>query len=555
MRFQSFVISAVLGCGTILGSMVWTPSTATAQGYRTPDLMPDVMIKALGLEQAWTKTVSTPFGRQSLIDVQIFADPASMIQYTELVQNETDETATPKSPATQAMPTQPKILLRLRMGQMSDEGRLIDPSEAKRIVDNEMRRYKRRGIETSSRTVSVPNVLLYSLANDGTLERRDAETGELHWRVVVGRQRLGYGTLGVGANDVIVTNGGNLIQVRATDGFAIQDIPSGRPPRFGATVSGDFALLHTIGGNIEAYPLRDVTIDPYLEHVQGSALTNPVRVPSSSRVGWTTDQGYVYVMEVDGTPSTLFRLKTNGMVPGGLAAADNDRYYFGSDAGQAYGLRSTMNGRVMWVESIGEPFQTAPLMADDRVLFVTAYGNLFCLDAQTGKRLWEGTTQISQTYAAFGGRLYARTNVGKWIVIDLKDGTTVESPGQFEPDMILPNLLTNRLYVVNTSGLIQCLKPMDSDLPKLITSIEGESAPAASDAMPKDSEIAADKKEVDSSKTEADPFGASEGGGEGGADPFGATDAGSDPFGAADTSDDPFGGMTEEETSSDDPFN
>jgi outer membrane protein assembly factor BamB len=546
MRFQSLIVSALVGCGTLFGSTGWLPSVATAQGYQTPDLMPQVMMQALGMEQAWTKTVSTPYGRQSLVDLQIYVDPKSVNEYTELVQSETAKPA--ESGATAS---EPKTLLRLRMGQMSDEGRLIDAAEAKRIIDNEVRRYKRRGIETTTRTLSVPSVLLYSLANDGTLERRDAETGELYWRVVVGRQRLGYGTLGIGSTDVIVTNGGNLIQVRVSDGFVIQEIPSGRPPRFGATVSGDFALLHTTGGNIEAYPLRDVTIDPYLEHVQGSALTNPVRVPSSSRVGWSTEQGFVYVMDVDGSPSTLFRLKTNGLVPGGLAAADNDRYYFGSEAGQAYGLRATMNGRVMWVESIGEPFQAAPVVADDRVLFVSAYGNLFCLDAQTGKRLWEGSSQITEMYAAFGGRLFAKSNLGKWIVIDLKDGKTVSSPGQFDPERIVPNLLTNRLYVVNSKGLVQCIRPIGSELPKLTTSIERDAVTAEPKEAAKEEPMTADTGDQDPFKKDADPFGAAASGD----DPFGATDPGADPFGAADSGDDPFGGMSEEEPMSDDPFN
>lgn len=546
MRFPASLVSLPVWALVVVAGF----NSATAQQYSQADLMPLRMADSLGLEQAWLKNISAPFGRQSIVDQTLYVDSQNVIEYLEIIDSKASgDKMSGQKPAMAGeagdamamakMVDDAKVLARFRLGQIGESGRPIDKAEAERLANNEIRRLKRFNVSATTRMIETPQVLLYSLANDGTLERRDAETGELDWRIVVGKQALGYGSLGVGTKNLIVTNGGNLIQVRASDGLIVDELRTGRPPRFGATVSGNFGLLHTTGGNIEAYPLDDVTLDPYIEHVQGSALTTPVRIPSSARVGWSTDRGYVYVMELEGTPATLFRLKTDGLVPGGLSAADGKRFFFASDAGQAYGLRATKSGEVIWVESIGEPIRSAPVVAGDRVLFLSVYGNLYCLDASTGERLWdEATSGIFRLHAAFDDKLYAVRTTGDLVAVHLEDGSVASSAGAFQPTSVLKNELTNRLYILSDQGMVQCLRPTNSPLPQLLTAVERRVEPiTGEDAKPEREE----KSPADDpfNKPADDPFGA------GGNDPFGAG-AGDDPFGVGKGGDDPFGG---------DPFN
>ena len=510
--------------------------------YGGQELFSGPSAAALGMEVAWVGSLTSPYGVDSLVDVQLFVDVDNKLRYQELTAPDAEGT--------------PRVLSRMRMGGMSPEGRLLDDTEATRLATNEIRRLKRRGMAASSQIIEAPTVTLYSLSGDGALERRDGETGDLQWRISVGNENLGYGKLGVGPDHVAVINGGNLILVAAKTGKILNQIRTRRPPSFGAVISGSFVVVHTVGGNIEIYPLDDITRDPFVEHVQGAALARPVALPVEKKLCWPTDRGYLYVTELSGSPSTLFRLGTDGLVNGGAASAGKN-FFFATDRGQAYGLRASIDGEVLWVESLGEPIDRPPVVASDRVLFVSDYGLLFCLSQIDGTRQWDRPARgISAVHAAFDDRIYASDNAGMLIVLNLDDGTSVELPGAIVPNRVIQNSLTNRLYLVNARSMIQCLRPIESPLPKLAASFQVLEMPAeekADDAAAEKAATPAEKKDPFGA-ADSDPFGAGDsdpfGGGEmddpfggGGSDPFGGGNGGSDPFGGAD----PFGGS--------DPFN
>ncbi len=118
-----------------------------------------------------------------------------------------------------------KVLVRIPTNRIGANGQVLGLKEAQRLASNEIRRLKRRGIEATINVRTVPRVRLYSIANDGTLECRDAETGEPIWMVRVGDRRLPYGAIGVNEDYLSVTNGANLIQVDAATGEVIQEVP------------------------------------------------------------------------------------------------------------------------------------------------------------------------------------------------------------------------------------------------------------------------------------------------------------------------------------------
>ena len=70
-----------------------------------------------------------------------------------------------------------------------------------------------------------------------------------------------------------------------------------------------------IGGGIECYPLRDMTLDPSWKGLRATRW----RYLSAHRM-WDplsclgNRGGFVYAMEMQGVPSLLFRLKTDGIV-------------------------------------------------------------------------------------------------------------------------------------------------------------------------------------------------------------------------------------------------
>ena len=532
-------------------------SAAVVTSASANDLMPPHIMQQLGLTQAWARPVPVPAGAQSIADQQLFVHQENPRELVEIVMvPKADASAAATESASEGAGSAGngsagngsagngsagKVLARIPTDQIQANGKPIGRKEAERLATNEIRRLKRRGIEAKINVRTVPRVNLYTLGSDGTLESRDAETGEPNWLVGIGNPRLPYMAIGVSEHFLTVINGANLIQVEAATGDVVVEVPMPGTPGYGATNAGDFAMIPLVGGGIQGYPLSDPTIDPFLEQVAGAALALPMKSPDSSRTAWSTDRGFIYVIEMEGAPSLLFRLKTDGIVSGRLTPASGNRFYFGSEAGLVYGLRATRSGQVMWVAPVGEPFYNEATVFHDQVLLRSTYGNLFSLHVDDGHMTWERPiSSIGNLLGALDGRLYATTLSGVLTVIDLETGKRIASFPEMLPGKFLVNTVTDRLYLVSDSGDVQCLRLEDADLPTFNTQPDGN--PVIEEE--EDGKPVKEKTPPPFGAGGTDPFGA--GGadpfGAGGADPFGA--GGADPFGAGGDApmDDPFGG-------------
>jgi outer membrane protein assembly factor BamB len=554
------LVSAVICLSAALHTM------ATAEQLMSPEVM-----RQLGLEQAWARPIPAPYGAKSIADQKLFVHQENPREYVEIVMVNPKGDSAPASGGpsdaavdnsqnsgsaigTESKPSdggsEPKVLARIATDQLNAAGRPIGRQEAERLANNEIRRLKRRGIDAKTSVRTVPRIHLYSLSSDGSLECRDAETGQPIWLITLGDPRLPYMELGVGEKFVTVINSANLYQVDAATGEVINRLQIPGAPAYGATNAGDYVTVPMVGGGVQSYPLVDTTIDPSLARVEGAALTVPTKSPDSSRTAWSTDRGFIYVMEMLGTPSMLFRLKTDGIVSGRIAAATGDRFYFGSESGQVYGVRATRSGIVMWSTPLGEPFYNGPLVFDDEVMLRSTYGNLFALSLEDGHLMWpRPVPSVGELVGVLGGQLYATTLSGGLTVIDAKNGARVASFPNLRPADFITNTLTDRIYLVSQTGDVQCLRREGAELPTIIRQpdlnpvIEDEEGeperkpeetPFGGGAMDPFGESATDPFGGGG----ADPFGG------GGADPFGGGggDAPMDPFGGGGAGDDPFGG-------------
>ena len=408
------------------------------------------------------------------------------------------------------------------------------------------------------KVITSPRVNLYTIGSDGILECRNAETGEPIWISRVGRPSLPFSELGVNEKYITVVNGGNLIQVDADNGQIIREVRTQGAPAFGALNSGDFAVVPLIGGGVEGYPLYDPERVPFRERVTGTTLAMPTKAPNSSKTAWGTSKGFVYVMELQGKPSVQFRLDTDGIVSGRLAAASGNRFFFGSESGQVYGIRATRTGEVLWSQPFAEPFYHRPLVFENQVLLRSSYGNLFSLDVENGLQTWNGSTpNIGDLLGVLEGRIYATTMSGGLVVLDVTTGKKLATFNNIRPEHFIVNNLTDRLYLVSNDGDVQCIRAEDSNLPTLVAHTEpkktNKAATTASDPTQAPEKpggndpFGAEKKDPFGAGGNADPFGGGGGGG-GNADPFGGGGGGgnADPFGGGggggEGMADPFGG-------------
>ncbi|QDT12192.1 PQQ-binding-like beta-propeller repeat protein [Stieleria marina] len=492
----------------------------------------------MGLETAWQRQIQVPAGAASIVDQQIYVHQSEPHEYVEVV-------ATMKRPdaETGKEETYESVLRRISVDEVDRYGNAIGKKEAERLASNEVRRLTHRKVDAKVTSKTVPRICLYTLSDDGTLECRDAETGSPVWLSRVGNRHIGYSKIGIDDQFLTVINGGNLIKLNAKDGAELESIRTTTMPLFGAIHAGEYSMVPTIRNGIVGYPLSNDKREAFTEVVAGLALAPPSKSPNSTKIAWGTNRGYVYVMESEGTPSILFRLNTDGIVSGRVAAASGDYFYFGSESGQVYGIQASREGKVVWSRPYGEPFYNSPMIAGDKVLLRSTYGNLYCLGTADGIMVWEDTvSNIDELLAVFDGKVFVRLLSGGLSVIDLESGKTISVTNDVLPTRLLANSQTNRLYLVSQTGAVQCLRPTGAVLPTFNESKSQSASSGSTDPMASDKEPEGPSGAFAGQGQPKDPFGASAAPAAAGGDPFGAGAA--DPFGAAggDAMADPFGG-------------
>lgn len=513
--------------------------TSSCTSVSAGELMTPDAISRLGLAQAWARPVHVPAGAQSIRDQQLFVHKQAPHEYVIITAPKPSPPADAAAAANQdaakpAGATEPEtiILARIPIDRLGINGTPIGRKEAERLASNEIRRLKRRGVDAEMKVITSPRVNLYTIGSDGLLECRNAETGEPIWLQRVGKPSLPFSDLGVNEKYVTVINGGNMIQVDADNGQIIREVRTHGAPAFGALNSGDFAVIPLIGGGVEGYPLYDPERTPFRERVSGTTLAMPTKAPNSSKTAWGTSKGFVYVMELQGKPTVQFRLNTDGIVSGRIAAASGDRFFFGSETGQVYGIRATRTGKVLWSQPFAEPFYSRPLVFEDQVLIRSSYGNLFSLRVDDGLQTWNGSMpNVGELLGVLDNRIYATNMSGGLVVLDLKTGNKLATFNNIRPEYFIVNNLTDRLYLVSNDGHVQCIRSEKSNLPTLVSHTEPKKSTKAAT-------IEADPTQMPTQDAGNDPFGAEK------KDPFGAGGGKTDPFGGggAGGNADPFGG-------------
>jgi outer membrane protein assembly factor BamB len=521
--------------GLAIAGLAWA-AVLPVGAVKAKDLLTPAEAERLGLVESWHRQAGTIGGAAAIVDIQLWVQKSVKREMVEVVA---------KGDAAGS-----GVLERIATNQKDLMGRTIGKADAERRAKLSVIKLKRRGVEADVRTVTVDEVRLYVLTADGGLAAYDAETGQEIWSLRLGQPSLGYGTLGINDQWVTVLNGSTMHQVSAMEVETIDPvglrvvIPAGRPaqskridgvPLHGAVNSGKHALVTTTRKGMETYLLGEPTVEPGFEMFSGKAISKPSTFPNSTRVMWPTDSGFVYAVETEGRPSSLFRLKLDGTAEGGIAAASDDRFFFATTGGRVYAVRATETGEVLWNQSLGEPFYRAPFISGNRLVVSSGYGNLHCLNLENGTPMWDQpSTDVDQIFAHVGERFIGRDREQHLMVIDEKTGDLALRMRNVSIEKVITNQDTDRFYMAGKGGMIQCLRPFDSELPVFLREIKSAPAPATGTAAEtKPADKAAGPGPV------ADPFG-----GDAGADPFGG-DAGADPFGG-DAGADPFGGGAED---------
>ena len=409
---------------------------------------------------------------------------------------------------------------------------------------------------------------LFVQTDRALLQAIDAKTGQTLWAVQVGKRD--YPSLAPSANGEVVAsiNGSTLYIVSRFTGKLLWKSVIEGAPGAGAELSDRRAYVILTNGKMLAYSVDEVRrtpedqeIDPAEKQEEneeaveakrrksyrlkqeytpplscqswGRGLIQPVVTRQNAGeevVAWPTDRGFLFVAKINRKTDADFGIEFQLTTKAGIAArpsylhanpnvpGDPGLIFIPSRDGFVHAM-DDKSSSALWRFSTGEPILERVAVIGQNVYVSTQPGGMYCLESKTGVQQW-WAPQIMQFIAAGKERIYAADKLGRMLVIDAQSGARIDALDIMSHPIRLMNLQTDRIFLANETGLVQCLheieqvEPLDHLQPLEPAQPAGEDKKAA--AQP---QVQPDQPAMAAPAKPADPFGAKKG--SGADDPFG----------------------------------
>jgi outer membrane protein assembly factor BamB len=302
---------------------------------------------------------------------------------------------------------------------------------------------------------------LYCVTDTGLVTALNAETGAQLWTRQIGRH--GVPAFGPEANSKYlgVVSGARLYLLELDTGRLKWSRELGSAPSSGPALSNDYAYVALVTGRIEGYRIDDPDLQPWYYQSKGRTFLRPTT--TGNVVSWPTSAGYLYVSRAE-DPGILFRLETQDDIVTSPAEADPYLYIASLD-GYLYCMHQ-LTGREQWRFSTGYPIMSSPAIVANRAYVASIEPALHCLDATSGAALWS-VAGVSHFGAQGKERVYASDRYGNLIILDAETGGLIGRLKTAEGIETMVNDQTDRIFLVNERGLVQCLREIGAETPTL----------------------------------------------------------------------------------------
>ncbi|HYO23733.1 MAG TPA: PQQ-binding-like beta-propeller repeat protein [Lacipirellulaceae bacterium] len=343
---------------------------------------------------------------------------------------------------------------------------------------------------------------LYCVTDSGLVTALDAETGAKLWSQQVGRP--GVAAFGPSANaaNLGVVSGARLFMLDRERGTLKWTRELGGAPSSGPALSADYAYVAMTTGRIEGYRLDDPAVQPWYYQSKGRTHLRPTT--TGRVVSWPTTDGYLYVSRAD-DPGVLYRLETSGDIV--TSPAEMAPYmYIASEDGYLYCLHET-SGREQWRYATGYPITSSPAIVGKHAYVASIEPVLHCVDSTTGAPLW-AVRGASHFCAEGKQRVYASDRLGNLLVLDPKTGSLLGRMDTAEGFFTMVNDQTDRIFLVNDRGLVQCLREIGANAPTMYrspTPLSDAAAAPPAEGTPESPFVEEEAAETDPLQEEAAP--------------------------------------------------
>ena len=425
----------------------------------------------------------------------------------------------------------------------------------KRVLAAELKYLGHEEAEIKVDQYSLPESTIYLYTSTGSVSAIDADTGAVKWQNRVGDTR--FKSVGIGADNdhVAVVNGSTIYCLTADSGKVVFSAKCRHGVSAGPAVSEDRIYVPLVNGRLEVFKIEERGVNSSSFASTGESTSSPLITEKA--ISWTTDRGYMNVVEKYGGRSVSYQLRADDAIVG-QPVHQSGVFYVTSLDGFVYALDED-KGSVIWQVSTGASISQSPAVFGNFVYVVNDDNELFKLETQQGYNApgWEAPRAgISKIIGAGQKDIFVTDKIGNLKVLSQSSGAVLSSVPFGAVDKVLANRQSDRLYFSNRHGLVQCIREVASAVPHFHFGEFG-SVEVATTKVSGPSE-AGEKPKKDAGADFEDPFKANDdpfapGGDDQGApepgddeDPFagGDDDGGDDgddedPF-ASDVEDDPF---------------
>jgi outer membrane protein assembly factor BamB len=445
---------SVAKIGLFLAIFSLTPGTVCLGQVSARGLISPEALAPLGLEMAWSTQIEVDRGSDRVVDVTQHVSAAKVTVMYEF--------------------TFDHKLYNISERDRDAFGVILGPDGAKKKADQTWAQikleYAARGLPEPAPPTMVqrvlPEITLYATTQRGMIHAIDGNTGKTRWATSVGKNR--YPTTAAGGSDkyVAVVNGSTLYVLRAADGTFAWSLPIGGVPAAGPAVSDALIFVPRINGAVELYKVEDHKRPAAVYKAFGGILVQPV--VSYNSVAWPTDKGHLYVGFAN-QQAVRFRVEAkDGIIAqpfftptGKLLATSMDGYIYCIDEAR---------GDLLWRFTTGEPIDISPIAIDDTVYAITREHNLYAVNltmpnTEDPKKKGWVVSGVGGLLSGSDNRLYCTDVTGNMLVLDSRSGALLGSLPTSTMTLKMPNLQTDRIFLGQNTGLLQCIRQTDLKYP------------------------------------------------------------------------------------------
>ncbi len=491
--------------------------------------IPNSDASRLGMEIAWQSQVQLPKVGRGIVTASLWVDASQPSQYAvvELGAGRT---------------------IKVSSDDIDRDGKPLGIEAAKVLAGERAARMLGRNDGFTVVQTNIPRIRLVVVTSDGLVQTLDAETGQTLWSHPCGLTTSPAHPASLSPAGVGLIHGRHLFLLDWASGKELMR----KELKYGSSIAialcGNLAYVSDFRGRLDAYGLG-TTLSPWSSQLLGRAVGQPVSLADQSYCALASTDGFVYMLMGGDKPGIWTRYEASAAISGCLAAGNN-AFYAGSGDGVLAKIQvDDRLGGLNWSFPTGEILTAPPLVVDKRVYVATESGRLHAIDDSNGFSLWStDNIRALQPLAVVGGNLLCTNLLGEIVAVSAEQGRVVGATQAFDMSASVINQDSDRLYVADQQGRLQCLRPTGSTLPRMVQPTQNAT---------ENSEPTAEATPAVAPATGGNPFDLNSGAGDSSGNPFGgdnpfgsgaiesapesAPGDATDPFGGAGASD-PFGG-------------